>query len=131
MAKEYEVLSPINFGDGGENDKREYKGEHQPGARLTLDEDLVAQQVEAGTLKEVDSPNYSSFEPEEYGYAGEEARNEALDNDPVYKGESEPNATPAAQNKANELGVDLSDVSGSGNDGKIVVADVEKAAENK
>lgn len=131
MAKEYEVLSPIDFGDGGESDKRELKGVQEPGTKLSLEDEQAAPLLDAGALKESDSPNYSSFEPEEYGYAGEEARNEALDNDPVYKGESEPNATAAAQNKANELGVDLNDVSGSGNDGKIVVHDVEKAAENK
>lgn len=42
-----------------------------------------------------------------------------------------PVATPAAEAKAEELGVDLSQVEGTGADGKIVVGDVEAAAEDE
>ena len=41
----------------------------------------------------------------------------------------EVNATPAAEAKAEELGVDLTQVEGTGADGKIIVSDVEAAAE--
>jgi pyruvate/2-oxoglutarate dehydrogenase complex dihydrolipoamide acyltransferase (E2) component len=41
-----------------------------------------------------------------------------------------PEATPAAARKAQELGVDLSEVEGSGADGKITADDVAKAAES-
>jgi len=42
-----------------------------------------------------------------------------------------PVATPAAEAKAEELGVDLSTVEGTGADGKIVVGDVEAAASSE
>ena len=40
----------------------------------------------------------------------------------------EPDATEAARNKARELGVDLSDLEGTGSGGRILVRDVVKAA---
>lgn len=40
----------------------------------------------------------------------------------------EPDATPAAERRADELGVDLNEVEGSGDGGKILVSDVEAAA---
>jgi pyruvate/2-oxoglutarate dehydrogenase complex dihydrolipoamide acyltransferase (E2) component len=43
-------------------------------------------------------------------------------------GEQEPNATQAARQKAEELGVDLSEVEGSGSEGRITVKDVQSAA---
>ena len=42
--------------------------------------------------------------------------------------EEEPNATEAARQKAEELGVDLSQVEGSGAEGRIIVKDVTSAA---
>src|SRR5918999_1798175 len=42
--------------------------------------------------------------------------------------EGKVNATEAAERKAEELGVDLSTVDGSGKDGRITVGDVDKAA---
>lgn len=42
---------------------------------------------------------------------------------------AEAEATPAAAAKAEELGVDVDEVEGSGKGGKVVVADVEAAAE--
>jgi pyruvate/2-oxoglutarate dehydrogenase complex dihydrolipoamide acyltransferase (E2) component len=42
-------------------------------------------------------------------------------------GEEEPNATEAAKQKAEELGVDLSQMEGSGADGRITVKDVVSA----
>lgn len=41
---------------------------------------------------------------------------------------AEPDATDAAARKADELGVDLTAVEGSGKDGRVTVADVEAAA---
>lgn len=41
---------------------------------------------------------------------------------------AEPDATDAAARKADELGVDLAAVAGSGKDGRVTVADVEAAA---
>lgn len=43
--------------------------------------------------------------------------------------EAEPEATDAAERKAEELGVDLSSVEGTGKDGRVTVGDVERAAE--
>jgi pyruvate/2-oxoglutarate dehydrogenase complex dihydrolipoamide acyltransferase (E2) component len=43
-------------------------------------------------------------------------------------GEQEPNATEAAAQRAEKLGVDLSQVEGSGSEGRITVKDVTSAA---
>jgi pyruvate/2-oxoglutarate dehydrogenase complex dihydrolipoamide acyltransferase (E2) component len=43
--------------------------------------------------------------------------------------DDEPDATPAATAKAEEVGVDLTSVEGSGQDGRILVSDVDEAAE--
>ena len=45
-----------------------------------------------------------------------------------YEEEEEARATAAAEEKAKELGVDLSQVEGSGKGGRITVGDVEAAA---
>ncbi len=42
--------------------------------------------------------------------------------------QQQPNATPAAQQKAQQMGVDLSQVQGSGANGRITVRDVQSAA---
>ena len=42
--------------------------------------------------------------------------------------EQEPEATEAAQQKAQELGVDVSEVEGTGSEGRITVKDVTDAA---
>lgn len=44
------------------------------------------------------------------------------------EGDDLPDPTPAAERKAEELGVDLTSVSGSGSEGRITVRDVEDAA---
>ena len=44
-------------------------------------------------------------------------------------GSGEPRATNAAQRKAEELGVDLSNVAGSGPDGRITLYDVKSAVQ--
>jgi len=43
-------------------------------------------------------------------------------------GQEEPNATEAARKRAEELGVDLSQVEGSGAGGRITIKDVQGAA---
>ena len=43
-------------------------------------------------------------------------------------GQEEPNATQSAQRKAQEFGVDLSQVEGTGPGGQITIGDVENAA---
>lgn len=43
--------------------------------------------------------------------------------------EEVPQATPAAEKLAEEYGIDLSEVEGTGSDGKIVVADIRKLVE--
>jgi 2-oxoisovalerate dehydrogenase E2 component (dihydrolipoyl transacylase) len=45
--------------------------------------------------------------------------------------ESEVDATPAAERRAEELGVDLSQVRGTGSGGRITVKDVQSAAEKR
>ena len=54
------------------------------------------------------------------GQAAEQAQDAA--------GQGEPNATQSAQRKAQELGVDLSQVEGTGVGGQITIGDVENAA---
>lgn len=44
-------------------------------------------------------------------------------------GDEQPEATEAAQRRAEELGVDLSDVKGTGSRGRILVTDVEAAGQ--
>jgi pyruvate/2-oxoglutarate dehydrogenase complex dihydrolipoamide acyltransferase (E2) component len=48
--------------------------------------------------------------------------------DPETEGASEPKATDAARRKAEELGIDLSQVKGTGAGGRILVGDVRRAA---
>jgi pyruvate/2-oxoglutarate dehydrogenase complex dihydrolipoamide acyltransferase (E2) component len=48
--------------------------------------------------------------------------------EPGDRGEGEPNATDAARRKAEELGVDLAQIEGTGAGGRILVTDVRKAA---
>lgn len=47
------------------------------------------------------------------------------------KPEEEPDATSAAERKAEELGVDLASVEGTGKDGRVTAGDVERAAEDQ
>lgn len=44
---------------------------------------------------------------------------------------SEPEVTPAARKRAGELQIDLKDVEGSGEGGKITVPDIERTSENR
>ncbi len=53
----------------------------------------------------------------------------AQDHSPDGEAEEEPEVTEAARRRAEELGVDLSDVSGTGSGGRILVKDVEAAAD--
>jgi pyruvate/2-oxoglutarate dehydrogenase complex dihydrolipoamide acyltransferase (E2) component len=47
------------------------------------------------------------------------------------EGEEEPEATEAAKRRTKELGVDLSSVKGTGSGGRVLVKDVEAAADAK
>lgn len=49
--------------------------------------------------------------------------------DVVSEAEEEPEATEAAERKAEELGVDLSEIKGTGAEGRILVKDVEETVE--
>ena len=62
------------------------------------------------------------------GDAPEEAAGEAAE-DPEAEHAGEANATDAARRKAEELGINLSQVEGTGTGGRIVLKDVKKAAE--
>ena len=57
-----------------------------------------------------------------------ESQQEAADGPPD---DEEPEATEAAERKADELGVDVSEVDGTGSEGRILVADVEEAADSE
>lgn len=50
---------------------------------------------------------------------------------PADEDQSGPEATEAAERKAEELDVDLSEVEGTGAEGRILVKDVEEAAEDE
>jgi large subunit ribosomal protein L20 len=69
-----------------------------------------------------------SIEPEQPETSAEpEAAVEASDVEDVQSG-AEVNATDAAERKAEELGVDISTVEGTGQGGRVTVGDVEQAA---
>ena len=55
----------------------------------------------------------------------------AEDNSPDGEAEEEPEVTEAAERKARDLGVDISSVKGTGSGGRILVKDVEAAADVK
>ena len=53
------------------------------------------------------------------------------DQSPDGKAEEEPEITEAAQRRAKELGVNLSDVKGTGSQGRVLVKDVEAAVDGE
>lgn len=53
------------------------------------------------------------------------------DHSPDGKAEEEPEITEAAQRRAKELGVNLSDVKGTGSQGRVLVKDVEAAVDGE
>ena len=64
------------------------------------------------------------------GDAPEEGINEGTEGPQTEtKDAGEPDATEAARRKAEELGIDLSKVEGTGSDGRILLKDIKKAAE--
>jgi pyruvate/2-oxoglutarate dehydrogenase complex dihydrolipoamide acyltransferase (E2) component len=65
--------------------------------------------------------------PSEDAPPAQEAGEEAYAPEPTDRGEGEPNATDAARRKAEELGVDLARIEGTGAGGRILVTDVRKA----
>jgi pyruvate/2-oxoglutarate dehydrogenase complex dihydrolipoamide acyltransferase (E2) component len=56
------------------------------------------------------------------------AEEDAVDQETEQEDAGEPNATDAARRKAQELGIDLSQVEGTGSGGRILRRDVKKAA---
>ena len=53
------------------------------------------------------------------------------DHSPDGKAEEEPEITEATQRRAKELGVDISDVKGTGSQGRVLVKDVEAAVDGE
>jgi hypothetical protein len=98
-------------------EQAEPDGTPQDGARTVRRTVEGSDEVLETTLNE----SGEVIDEEVVGTAGEDGPQE---------GESagEPNATEAAAKKARELGIDLSDVNGTGSGGRVLVRDVEKIA---
>ncbi len=65
------------------------------------------------------------------GGAGDAARRAGEATEQADEPKSEVQATPAAERRAEELGVDLSQVRGTGSGGRIIVKDVQNAARER
>lgn len=91
--------------------------------------ELAGEVAEAGSEAQQDLADEKAEDSAEPSSSGGEASadQESLDSG----GESQPEATEAALELAEEENVDLSQVKGSGKDGKIVKSDVEAAAEGE
>lgn len=100
---------------------------------------IEASDVTVGGVTEVTGEPGLPFDIDREGAAGDrrplaETRGEAPgepgnpDFGKVEEGEEfqEPESTDAAEEKADELGVDINDVEGTGKDGRVTVSDVEK-----
>ena len=95
--------------------------------RKLLEEHLTTH--DAGPDESVAEDNSLDGESEDEPEATEEEP-EATEEQPEAT-EEEPEVTEAAMRRANEFGVDLSSVKGTGSGGRILVKDVEAAAEAK
>lgn len=84
-------------------------------------ETAAAEDTDTGPVSPADSLLASHEPPPDTGETPAEAEEPS----------EAPPATPAAEAKAEELGVDLNEVEGTGADGKIVVGDVEAAASDE
>lgn len=135
---EYTVLSPIKVG-------REYAEEDRPAAiagrsrpkyygeivregTIELSEEEATPLLEAKVILPADADlPLQSHDPELVGYEGEAARDKFLEEGLAE--EPEPRATEQAKERARALGVDLADVRGTGSDGQITKADVDRASQ--
>jgi pyruvate dehydrogenase E2 component (dihydrolipoamide acetyltransferase) len=107
----------------------------QEGETVALGE-VIAKVGEAGeeTSESESKSESDSEEPEEEEPEPEEAEEEeepapaASSNGSEAEGDERAKASPVARRVANELGIDIADVRGTGPGGRILKADVEKAA---
>jgi large subunit ribosomal protein L20 len=91
-------------------------------AKNALDGKPVDRRVEVERSTEPESPSPSA------GRTPQAPAEQVEETEEVETSEEEIEATDAASRKAEELDVDLSSVEGTGQDGRITVGDVEKAA---
>jgi pyruvate/2-oxoglutarate dehydrogenase complex dihydrolipoamide acyltransferase (E2) component len=107
----------------------------EPGATAEAQEEAQTAASEAveAKAKEARDDDLATADDAEHVAEAREAGAEALaktpEDDESGESDGQPEATPAAAELAEEKGVDLTEVEGSGQDGRIVKADVEKAAE--
>jgi large subunit ribosomal protein L20 len=99
--------------------KRRRHVEEAPAPRSTR----ATQSMPPFTTQSAEEPEETEEEPEEAGEATAEAPEAAAD--------ETPEATEAAERKADELDVDLETVEGTGAEGRILVEDVEEAADEQ
>lgn len=138
--QEYEILERIDFGVKRDKDgiilpdekQAEVRGAYEPtpvgqeNPTVSLSQEEAAPLLEAGALKVAgeELPLGTNHDnPEEFGYEGQ-AEREAGEEPP----ENPPDASGAAKARAQELGVDLNDVTPTGAGGQITKADVDRAA---
>src|SRR3954453_2867780 len=94
-------------------------GEEKPADDSGDEEEQAAEEEEQPEAEEADEePEQQQEEPEPEPEGEEEAD----------EGDERTKASPVARRVANELGIDIADVHGSGPGGRILKADVEKAA---
>ena len=98
----------------------------EPTAELAEDDSPEVAEVEEAVSEATDTE--ATLTASEAGAIVEEAEAAPADEAPEAEEAPAPDATPAAAELAREEGVDLSQVEGSGADGRILVSDVEDAA---
>ena len=106
------------------------EGQSQRGANLSVPQGLRFRIVEEPT----DPPEVSDWswsEPDPMKSSEKHTDNDVSAAEEAVEPKREVEATPAAKRKAEELGIDLSMVGGTGSGGRITVKDVESAAERQ
>src|SRR4051794_35492472 len=117
-----EVIARV--GEAGEEKQSGEGDDEQPAEEEDEPED-EGQDDESQAAEEQEDEPEEEPEPEE---EREPATASVSDGDEAEDGDDRTKASPVARRVANELGVDIADVQGSGPGGRILKADVEKAA---
>jgi pyruvate dehydrogenase E2 component (dihydrolipoamide acetyltransferase) len=120
---EYETIYPVQRETG--------KPAIPPGETIELSSEEAAPLLERGAIK-VAGASTASHDPEQVGFEGQEPREKAQERagDTATEG-SAAEATEGAKKKAEEFGVDLAHVQGTGPGGRINQSDVERAAKER
>jgi pyruvate/2-oxoglutarate dehydrogenase complex dihydrolipoamide acyltransferase (E2) component len=98
-------------------------------AKLRKQNDKLAEALEKARADQASAHMELRKLLEEHLTTHETGSDESAAEDDSPDGKEEPEVTEAAERKAKDLGVDLSGVEGTGSGGRIVVKDVEAAAD--